>query len=143
MAEEDEIIASIKAGFEPWSAWDINEILDGSGGVGGGLGFGFRTRDVRVGGTAEQERARLEAWYDSLEHYRIEDVEANCAVNGDIATIWGFYTEDFKHKGQDSERVRVRYSMVQQRQNGRWQFVWNHRDIQDFTNEGFYVSQPI
>jgi hypothetical protein len=78
----------------------------------------------------------------SLYRYRIEDIDVNCDVQGDIATVRGFYTEDFQHHGADLERVRVRYSMVLQRDADHWQIVWNHRDIQEFTDEGVYVKKP-
>lgn len=143
MSDRDELVAQIKSGFDAWSAHDVDRILAESDGAGGGLGFGFRTKGVRVGGTAEEERQLLTAWFGSLEHYRVEDVDMDCSTDGDIATVWGFFTEDFAHIGQDPERVRVRFSMVLRRQGGQWLPVWNHRDIQEFADDGFYVRKPI
>jgi hypothetical protein len=143
MTDEEQIIADTRAGFEAWSAWDIDLIIARSGGVGAGLGFGFRTREFRAPAPADELRAGLEAWFGSLDRYRIDDVEVHCAVEGDLATVWGFYTEDFQHRGEAPERVRARFSMVRQRRHGGWQIVWNHRDIQEFTAEGGYIKKPV
>jgi hypothetical protein len=73
---------------------------------------------MRPGQPPEVQRAGLEEWFGSLDRYRIEDVETKCLIDGDIATVWGFHTEDFQHQDGDPERVRVRYSMVFHRRNG-------------------------
>jgi ketosteroid isomerase-like protein len=143
MTDEEQIIAETRSGFEAWSAWDIDQIIARSSGAGAGLGFGFRTRDMRAVDSVDAQRVGLEAWFGTLERYTIEDIDVNCIVNGDIATVWGFYTEDFKHRGEDPEHVRVRYSMVRHQRDGDWQVVWNHRDIQEFTDDGFYIKKPI
>lgn len=142
MSDEQELIDRVRAGFDAWSGWDIESIVGGQG-AGAGLGFGFRTRDVRPAQPADVQRTGLEAWFGSLDRYRIEDVDADCAIDGDIATVWGFYTEDFQHRGGPPERVRARYSMVFHRRNGGWQVVWNHRDIQPFSDDGRYVRRPV
>jgi hypothetical protein len=141
MSDEEQLMARVRAGFDAWSRHDIDSIV-GASGVGAGLGFGFRTRDMRPAPPLEDQRAGLEAWFGSLGRYRIEDLETNCSIDGDIATVWGFYTEDFQHHDGFPERVRVRYSMVFARRDGDWQSVWNHRDIQDFSDDGLYVKRP-
>ena len=143
MSDHDQIVAQVKSVFEAWSAHDVDRILEESGGAGGGLGFGFRTRDARVGGTVEEQRQGLTAWFGSLDRYRIDDIDVNSSVDDDLATVWGFFTEDFAHTGQDPERVRVRYSMVFRRVGDRWHPVWNHRDIQEFAEDGFYIRKPV
>ena len=143
MTDEEQIIADTRAGFDSWSAWDIDQIIVRSGGVGAGLGFGFRTREFRAAASTDELRASLTAWFGTLDRYTIDDVEVQCAVNGDLATAWGFYTEDFQHRGEEPERVRARFSMVRQRRNGAWQIVWNHRDIQEFTSDGVYIKKPV
>ena len=139
MTDEEQITARFTSSLEAWNAWDIERIIEQSDGAGGGLGFGFRTRDVRPAGSVDEARADLEAWFGSLERYRIEDFEINSVVNGDIATVWSFFTEDFKHHGENPERVRVRASAVLHRSQGDWRTVWNHRDIQEFTEDGLYL----
>jgi hypothetical protein len=141
MSEEEQLAARVRAGLMAYDRWDIDSIV-GVHGVGAGLGFGFRTRDVRPVLPTDVQRAGLKAWFGSLDRYKVEDVETNCSVDGDIATVWGFYTEDFQHHGGDPERVRARYSMVFHRRDGDWQIVWNHRDIQDFSDDGRYLKRP-
>jgi hypothetical protein len=143
MSDHDQVVAHVKSSFEAWSAHDVERILEESGGAGGGLGFGFRTRDARVGRTVVEQRQGLTAWFGSLDRYRIDDIDVNCSVDDDLATVWGFFTEDFAHTGQEPERVRVRYSVVYRRAGNQWQPVWNHRDIQEFAEDGFYIRKPL
>jgi ketosteroid isomerase-like protein len=93
--------------------------------------------------SVDAQRGGLAAWFGTLERYTIEDIDVSCIVNGDIAMVWGFCTEDFEHRGEAPEHVRVRYSMVRHRRDGDWQLVWNHRDIQEFADDGFYIKKPI
>lgn len=139
VGERDELVERMRASFEPWNAGDIDAIVAG----GTADGFGFRTRDARLGFDEDATRAMLTAWYDSLERYRIEDVEADARVDGDTAVVFGSFTEDFRHRGGPPERVRVRYSHVFRRADDDWTLVWQHRDVQDFADDGFYVPRPV
>jgi hypothetical protein len=143
MSDAEDLIADARASFEPWNDWDIDAILAATAFGGGAQGFGFRTRDARVDVPTEVQREILTFWYESLDRYRIDDIEVDCRIDGDVAVLWGFFTENFQHKGGDPESVRVRFSNVIRLRDGRWESVWNHRDIQDFTDEGFYISRPV
>ena len=77
----------------------------------------------------EVQREILTLWYESLDRYRIDDIEVDCRIDGDVAVLWGFFTEDFQRRGGDPESVRVRSSNVIRRRDGRRESVWNHRDI--------------
>jgi hypothetical protein len=46
--------------------------------------------------------------------------------------LWGFFTEEFQHKNQESEVVRVRFNNMARKREGMWQFIWGHRDAQTF-----------
>lgn len=141
MTTAEQLAARFRLDFEAWNEWDVDRIVAQSDGAGGGLGFGFRSRDVRPAASVDDARAFLQAWFGSLERYRIEDIDVGCAVDGDIATVWGFFTEDFMHHGENPERVRVRFSGVLHHRESGWRTVWNHRDIQEFTAEGAYVKK--
>lgn len=142
MSDQDDVVAQYVSGFEAWNAHDADRIFDESG-DGALFGFGFRDRDVRAGRTVEQQRQGLKAWFGSFDWYRIDDIDVHCSVDGDIATVWGFFTEDYQHKGQDPERVRVRSSAVLHRLDGGWQQIWSHRDAQEFAEDGSYIRKPI
>lgn len=144
MADDEEVLTQkYLSETDAWNAHDVDRIIEESGGAGAGLGFGYRFRDARVGGTVEEQRQALTAWFGTVDRFRVDDVDVNCSVDNDIATVWGFFTEDFAHKGQDPERVRVRFSKVLRRVGDRWQPVWSHRDIQEFAEDGFYIRKPI
>lgn len=143
MSDAEDLVATAIASFEPWNRWDVDAILSASAFGGGAQGFGFRTRDARVDVPTDAQREILSSWYESLDRYRIEDIEVDCSIDGEVAVLWGFFTEDFQHKGGHPERVRVRFSNVVRRRDGQWESVWNHRDVQDFTDEGFYLPRPV
>lgn len=137
MAEADDLLSWWHASIDHWNAGDIEAVVaDGTID-----GFGFRSRDARVGLTPEVQGAVLQGWYDSLERYRIKDVDVDCRIDGDTTVLYGFFTEDFQHAGGPPERLRVRFTHVLTRRDGGWEVVWQHRDIQEFT-DGFYVPQP-
>lgn len=142
MSDEDRVVAQYLASFEAWNDHDVERIFDDAGDD-VLLGFGFRAQNVRTGVPVEQQRQGLKAWFGSLDWYRIEDIEMNCSVDGDIATVWGFFTEDFRHAGQHPERVRVRSSAVLRRSGDRWQQIWSHRDAQEFEEGGSYIRKPF
>ena len=141
-ADLEDLLALHHDAFEPWNAWDVDAILSNDAFAGGAQGFGFRTRDARIDVPLDEQREILTAWYASLDRYRIVDTEVHGRIDGDLAVVWGFYTEDFKPKGAPAERVRVRFSNVMHRQDGRWVSYWNHRDAQDFDEHGIYRARP-
>lgn len=142
MSDQDRVIAQYVSGFEAWNDHDVDRIFDEAGDA-ALFGFGFREQSVRANRPVAQQREGLKAWFGSLDWYRIEDIDVNCSVDGDIATVWGFFTEDFRQTGQDPERVRVRSSAVLRRLGDSWQQVWSHRDAQEFAEDGFYIRQPL
>jgi hypothetical protein len=143
MSETEDLLRLVRASIEPWNAWDVDGIL-GSAFFGGGAdGFGFRTRDARVDVPVDLQRQILTAWFASLDRYRIEDLEVQCRIDDGIATLWGFFTEDFRHEGGEAERLRVRFSNVLRRRDGTWESVWNHRDVQEFSDDGTYIARPV
>lgn len=143
MTDADDLIALAHRCIEPWNRADVDAIVDAPVLGAGAQGFGFRTRDARLDIPDEVLRQVLRAWFDGMERYRIEDVEIDCHIDGDHAVLFGHWTEDFRTVGGEPERVRVRFSNVVRRADGGWESVWNHRDIQDFTDEGAYVTRPI
>ncbi len=139
MSEEDELIAQTVSSLDAWNDHDADRIFDEAQGEGGMFGFGFRARDARVDASPEQAREGLRAFFASVDWYRIEDVETQCMIDGDVAIVFGFFTEDFCHTGMEPERIRVRQSGVLHRSNGHWRRVWSHRDAQEFADDGTYI----
>jgi hypothetical protein len=79
-----------------------------------------------------------------LEYYRIIPGETNTVIDGEIALVWGYHVEEFKHKGMPAEKVRVRGSSTRKRgEDGRWTTLLSHRDIQPFDEDGTYIQTFI
>ena len=140
---EPEQIQELGAAFV--SAWDANDV-DAIVASGGGAGFGFRTRDVRLldyQDPSVDQRAFLQMWFDSLDYYRIVDFDSDVRIEGDTAIESGTFTEEFQQTGEQPERVRVRSTAVYRRQGSTWERLWDHRDAQEFTSDGVYVKRPV
>ncbi len=135
---EKELETRILAGYEAWNRADLDSIKGGQLG-----GFGFRTKAVRTHNNLADDvrRQRLEAWFDKMEHYEIEVEDLQVSVVSDIGLAWGFHVEDFQVKGRPPERIRVRFSGTYRRaEDGQWQKLFFHRDIQDFDENGRYLA---
>lgn len=104
------------------------------------FGFGYRTVAVRQtsGQSGQELRAAFERWKESLASYRLELDTVETAVFGDVGLAWGWYTEDFQHKGQPPERARVRFTKTLLRDADGWKVILYHRDIQPFEADGRY-----
>ncbi|GAB4325324.1 MAG: hypothetical protein Kow0010_07710 [Dehalococcoidia bacterium] len=104
------------------------------------VGFGYRSRDARPMARLGREghRAANEGFFHAVDHYRLEFDTLETDVAGDLGFAWGWYTEEFQHKGQPPERARVRFSQVMQKEGAGWKVLLFHRDIQPFGDDGRY-----
>lgn len=130
---EEELFALLERSRQPWIDGDVDAIIDGSIGA----GFGYRSRTARRP-WAEQDggRDRLVAWYESLEYIRMTPGDTEVVVDGDVAIVYGFFTEEFRHRGGEPQTVEVRFSNTAVRRDGEWVFVWAHRDATPFDDAG-------
>ncbi len=62
-------------------------------------------------------------------------------VRDNIGMVWGIHVEDFKTKGREPEKVRVRFSAtyLYSASDKSWQPLLSHRDIQTFDDAGTYI----
>ena len=107
------------------------------------IGFGFRdaaARDHRTIGVAGFQ-AGFSQFLAGMDYYRFEFDELETAVDGEIGLAWGFFTEDFKVKGREPEKARVRFSLVAMREVDGWRSLLSHRDIQPFDADGRYPAE--
>jgi ketosteroid isomerase-like protein len=106
-------------------------------------GFGFRDLQPRQ---AERPlpayKDALKAFFATKDYYRVELNELHTEVNGDVGLAWGFWTEEFNDKGQDPEKVRVRFTMTLKYDSNSWRTLLFHRDIQKFDERGRYLRDP-
>lgn len=103
-----------------------------------GRGFGYRTVAPRGPMSREEFGMAMDRWRGSLDRYRMELESLEPAVAGEVGLASGFYIEDFQHKGQPPERVRVRFTQAMVRDADGWRVIQFHRDIQPFDDNGQY-----
>jgi ketosteroid isomerase-like protein len=103
-------------------------------------GYGFRTVQPRT--SARPYVDALNAFFATLHYYRIELDELNTEIVGDIAVAWGFWTEDFKEKNRNPEKVRVRITYTLKYDGKEWRTLLFHRDAQAFDTNGAYLRRP-
>jgi hypothetical protein len=96
----------------------------------GGVGYGFRTFQVRRGAPDS---------IPSMEYWRVKLEELHTSVVGDIGLAWGVHAEEFKAKGQPPETVRVRFTNTLRWTGQRWENLLYHRDAQLFGENGTYL----
>ena len=138
MTDEAQLLALLEQSRQPWIDGDIDAIIERSIGA----GFGYRTRAARLPWAERDDgRERLIAWYDSLEHMRLTPGETNVLVDGDVAIVYGFFTEEFQHKGGEPQVITVRFSNTAARRDGEWRIVWAHRDATPFDDAGRYTAR--
>lgn len=138
ISDEQQLLALLERSREPWIRADLGAIMDRAIGA----GFGYRTRAARLPWAEQTDgRGRLQAWYDSLEYIRLIPGDTNVLVDGDVAIVYGTFTEEFQHKGGDPQIITVRFSNTAARRDGEWVFVWAHRDATPFDHEGRYVRR--
>lgn len=121
-----------KAGTDKFDA----ELID----KGWAKGYGFRTLAARDVYTEEEYRELMQRFNDSMERFKWWIEELNVRIDGDIGLVWGFHIEDFKVKGREPERVKVRFFMtLHYNEDMGWQILMGHRDIQKFDEQGIYI----
>ncbi len=140
---EEEVRARYVESLEAWNRQDIEAISSADG---FNVGFGFRSYEPRSGESLPPNATvqRLKGFYDSLDYFRIIPEDPNIFIDGEIALVWGYHVEEFKHKGLKPERVRVRSSSTLKRDgDGNWRALLSHRDIQKFGDNGRYIQSFV
>lgn len=126
----------VRASLAAWNAGDLDRIVDTPGlSNNDGIGFGWRTKDPRVGESREYQLETIRPFFATVEYYRITDEEIHTAVDGDVGLAWGFFTEDFQVRGRAPEKIRVRFTTVFKREGGRLRQILFHRDAQSFDDQ--------
>ena len=92
----------------------------------GGVGYGFRTFDVRTG--PPDSVPRMTTWRVTLN-------ELNTSVVGEIGLAWGVHVEEFTEQGKPRRVVRVRFTNTLRWDGQRWVSLLYHRDAQEFPDE--------
>jgi ketosteroid isomerase-like protein len=130
----------VRASLAAWNAGDLDRIVDTPGlSNNDGIGFGWRTKDPRVGESREYQLETIRPFFATVEYYRITDEEIHTAVDGDVGLAWGFFTEDFQVRGRAPEKIRVRFTTVFKREGGRLRQILFHRDAQSFDDQSNYI----
>lgn len=144
-AQESDLAAAMeeayRLGLEAWANADIDLIASGQGSA---VGFGFRTLAPRGvdDATAGYPRPLLEAFFASMDYYNLRLDEIHTSVHGNVGVAWGFHTEEFRHRGRESEAYRVRFSFTVIRgEDGALTQLISHRDIQPFGDDGRYIPR--
>jgi hypothetical protein len=75
-----------------------------------------------------------------MDYYRVELNDLQTKVDGNIGLAWGFYTEHFKRKGHAPEEIRIRFTRALRFDQGNWQTLLHHADIQQFDEKGNYLA---
>lgn len=140
MSIQNEEIAEIwKKEKLAWDSMDSDRILEARL---GSRGYGFRNitwREYPPEGISKMKQA-IDQYFSNMEYFRHVDMDVNTWSEGDLGLAWGFFTEEFQHKGQPPETVRVRFSCTYRREDREWRLVMSHHDIQPFNEEGFYLK---
>lgn len=135
-----EVEARTRASFAAWNSGDPARIVAASGM--GGVGFGYRTEAARPAPSPEALLAVIEAFFASMEYFRIVGEEIHTAVDGDVGLAWGTFTEQFQVRGREPEEVRVRFTSTVRKGPDGWRQLLAHRDVQRFV-DGRYVPVPV
>ena len=107
------------------------------------IGYGYRNIAPRAALDQSMLLQFNKMFFDMMERYSITINELNMKIDGNIGLTWGFHSEDFQMKGQKPEKVKVRFSMTLKFENGKWEVIMGHRDIQSFDANGMYIAKPI
>ena len=136
MTKED-VAEAVRAWYTAWHTHDIPTICAMEARA---VGFGFRALAARNHGArgAGFQAQFLEQFFAQKVYYRLEAETFQTSVKGELGLAWGVYREAWQDKGQPPEQVRVRFSKVLTKGVSGWQVLLYHRDIQPFTEEGFY-----
>ncbi len=104
------------------------------------IGYGYRSKMPRAEIEEEMRLSFTQLFFDVMEYYSIKIDELNVAVDGDTGLTWGFHSEDFQMKGQEPEKLRVRFSMTLKHDADQgWKVIMGHRDIQPFDENDMYI----
>lgn len=139
-ALNEEAEALIRARYEAWNSGDQEAIVQNAGFT---IGFGFRTLAPRGTEVVSPQRLAqaVRMFFESMEYYRLKLDELHTTVHGDVVVAWGFHTEDFKARGRNPEKVRVRFSLTMKKSQDGFDTLLSHRDIQRFDAEGRYIPR--
>jgi hypothetical protein len=140
-----EVAAAMQAGLDEWNAGDIDALVSGNPTGSPAGGFGYRSMAPRgiQDPVAGQLRSALTQFFDSVEYYRATVEEVHAREYENVVVAWGFFTEDFKHHGRNSELYRIRFSTTLLRDDaGQLRTIMSHRDIQPFDERGGYLPRP-
>ena len=123
-----------------WDSKDVNRIINARV---GSKGYGYRTPAWREypPESIDNMKNAIKRYYEDLEYLRHTDIDLNTWSQGDVGIAWGFFTEEFQHKGELPEEARVRFSCTYIREEGKWRLLISHHDIQPFTKDGKYPKE--
>ena len=140
-ATREEVAEAVRSGYASWDSGDVDAILNMHDPK--AVGFGYRTAPGREWSTLgeEENKRRLERFYEQMEYYSIELEELHTSVEGDVGLAWGVHVEDYKVKGRPPEKARVRFTLVLRNSAEGWRRVLYHRDIQPFDEHGRYLIE--
>jgi hypothetical protein len=85
-----------------------------------------------------QDRQALERFFGQKVSYRLEPEDFQTSVEGALGLAWSVFLEAWQDHGHPPEQARVRFSKVLTKSPHGWQVLLYHRDIQPFTEDGWY-----
>jgi ketosteroid isomerase-like protein len=102
--------------------------------------FGYRSNSARPMAELghDQYLGFYRGFFDTFETFRMTFESLETAVSGQLGMAWGWFIEDFQHKGVAPERARVRFSQTMRKDEDGWKILLFHRDIQPFDEDGRY-----
>ena len=138
-----QVEAQVRASLLAWNTADPSQIIEspGPGGNYGGAGFGYRTKAQRAFQSRAEELEIINRFLAAVEYYRITIDEVESTVDNGVGLAWGFFTEEFQLKGEEPERVSVRFTTVLRRDASGWHQIMFHRDAQPFDDNGSYIRR--
>src|SRR5712692_190764 len=128
----------LRALYSVWATGDPVKILAAAEPQ--GAGFGLRSLAPRTNRPRDVEIEELRSFFNRVEYWRANLDELHTAVDGDVGLAWGFHTEDFKVRGREPEKVRVRFTLTLKKEATGWRHLLFHRDVQQFDEKGRYVA---
>jgi ketosteroid isomerase-like protein len=135
--------AMVESWVKGWvAAWTSNDAEAVARADPTAKGFGFRDFQYRPDNRPLAARIdAIKSFFATKEYYRVELNELHTEVDGNIGLAWGFHTEDFKEKGRNPEKVRVRFSYTLKYEGNGWRTLLYHREAQKFDEQGRYVRE--
>lgn len=135
--EENKEVAEIfNKIFDAYNSKDVDFILNSlSGNIGE---FGCASSAWR---DQKPSAEGLTRWFDSFDYLKVTINELHTWSQGETGIAWGIYTQDFKHKEQPPERMRIRITATFIKTGGEWQPIIRHSDAQPFNEDGSYLKE--